>query len=145
MYLNPNKLFLKLKMAKADGSYLKKLAKIERQHLLIIDDFGLQPLDNQNRLALLEIIDDRQYKGSLIITSQLPVTGWHRLIGEKTIADAILDRLLHPSHHIELKRESMRRKKVSLFIDLIHFNTRKSSFVLEKSGVVNLVRHRWSI
>jgi len=111
MYFNATKLFSKLKMAKADGSYLKELAKIERQHLVIIDDFGLQPLDNQNRLALLEIIEDRQNKGSLIVTSQLPVTGWYSVIGEKTIADAILDRLIHQSHRIELKGESMRKKR----------------------------------
>jgi DNA replication protein DnaC len=111
MYFNANKLFAKLKMAKADGSYLKELAKIERQHLVIIDDFGLQALDNPNRLALLEIIEDRQNKGSLIVTSQLPVTGWYSVIGEKTIADAILDRLIHGSHRIELRGESMRRKR----------------------------------
>ena len=111
MYFNATKLFSKLKMAKADGSYLKELAKIERQHLIIIDDFGLQPLDNQNRLALLEIIEDRQNKGSLIVTSQLPVTGWYSVIGEKTIADAILDRLIHQSHRIELRGESMRKKR----------------------------------
>ena len=111
MYFNATKLFSKLKMAKADGSYLKELAKIERQHLVIIDDFGLQPLDNQNRLALLEIIEDRQNKGSLIVTSQLPVTEWYAVIGEKTIADAILDRLIHQSHRIELRGESMRKKR----------------------------------
>jgi DNA replication protein DnaC len=111
MYFNATKLFSKLKMAKADGSYLKELAKIERQHLIIIDDFGLQLLDNQNRLAMLEIIEDRQNKGSLIITSQLPVNNWYSVIGEKTIADAILDRLIHQSHRIELRGESMRKKR----------------------------------
>ena len=98
-------------MAKADGSYLKELAKIERQHLVILDDFGLQPLDNQNRIALLEIMEDRHNKGSIIITSQIPVQGWYDIIGEKTIADAILDRLIHQSHRIELTGESMRRKR----------------------------------
>ena len=111
LYFNATKLFAKLKMAKADGSYLKELAKIERQHLVIIDDFGLQPLDNQNQLTLLEIIEDRQNKGSMIVTSQLPVTGWYSIIGEKTIADAILDRLIHQSHRIELRGESMRKKQ----------------------------------
>lgn len=111
MYFNANRLFAKLKMAKADGSYLKELAKIERQHLIILDDFGLQPLDNQNRLALLEIIEDRHGKGSVIITSQLPVSGWYDIIGEKTIADAIMDRLIHQAHRIELSGESMRKKK----------------------------------
>jgi len=85
MYFNITRLFAKLKMAKADGSYLKELAKIERQHLLILDDFGLQPMDNQNRLAFLEIMEDRTAKGSIIITSQLPVSKWYEIIGEKTI------------------------------------------------------------
>ena len=98
-------------MAKADGSYLKELAKIERQHLIILDDFGLQPLDNQNRIALLEIMEDRNNKGSVIVTSQIPIEGWYNIIGEKTIADAILDRLIHQSHRIELAGESMRRKR----------------------------------
>ena len=110
MYFNTTKLFAKLKMAKADGSYLKELAKLERQHLIILDDFGLQPLDNQNRMALLEIIEDRNGRGSLIVTSQVPVSGWYDVIGEKTIADAILDRLIHQSHRIELAGESMRKK-----------------------------------
>jgi DNA replication protein DnaC len=111
MYFNTTKLFSKLKMAKADGSYLKDLAKMEKQHLIILDDFGLQPLDSQNRIALLEIIEDRHNKGSMIVTSQLPVEGWYEIIGEKTIADAILDRLIHQSHRIELSGESMRRKR----------------------------------
>jgi len=111
MYFNITKLFSKLKMAKADGSYLKELAKIERQHVIILDDFGLQPLDSQNRITLLEVIEDRHNKGSVILTSQLPVKGWYEVIGEKTIADAILDRLIHQSHRIELAGESMRRKR----------------------------------
>jgi len=111
MYFNTTKLFAKLKMAKADGSYLKELAKMQRQHLVILDDFGLQPLDNQNRMALLEIIEDRNGKGALIVTSQLPIKRWYDVIGDKTIADAILDRLIHQSHRIELSGESMRRKR----------------------------------
>jgi len=113
MYFNTTRLFAKLKMAKADGSYLKELAKIERHHLLILDDFGLQPMDNQNRLAFLEIMEDRTGKGSVIITSQLPVDRWYDIMGEKTIADAIMDRLVHQSHRIELKGESMRKKRSS--------------------------------
>ena len=111
VYFNTSKLFAKLKMAKADGSYLKELAKIERQHVIILDDFGLQPLDNQNRIALLEIIEDRHNKGGIIVTSQLPIKGWYEIIGEKTIADAVLDRLIHQSHRIELRGESMRKKR----------------------------------
>jgi len=111
MYFNTTKLFSMLKIAKADGSYLRLLAKMERQKLIILDDFGLQPLDGQNRIALLEIIEDRHSKGSMIVTSQIPVTGWYEIIGEKTIADAILDRLVNQSTRIELQGESMRRKR----------------------------------
>lgn len=110
-YYNTTKLFSMLKMAKADGSYLKELIKIEKQQLIILDDFGLQPLDSQNRIALLEIIEDRTGKGSVIVTSQVPVKAWYETIGEKTIADAILDRLIHGANRIELQGESMRRKR----------------------------------
>lgn len=109
-YSNITKLFAKLKMAKADNSYMKELAKIERQHLLILDDFGLQPLDAQNRQTLMEMIEDRHGKSATVITSQLPVKGWYEVIGEKTIADALLDRLVHSAHRIELKGESLRKK-----------------------------------
>jgi DNA replication protein DnaC len=111
-YANVAKLFSKLKMGKADGSYAREIAKIERQDLLILDDFGLLPIDNQNRSALMEIVEDRHTKASMIITSQLPVNAWHDVIGEKTIADAILDRFVHDAHRIELKGESMRKIKV---------------------------------
>lgn len=110
-YFNTTKLFTKLKIAKADGSYLRELAKLERQNVIILDDFGLQALDSQNRITLLEIIEDRHHKGSIIVTSQIPVQGWYDIIGEKTIADAILDRLIHQSHRIELSGESMRKKR----------------------------------
>jgi DNA replication protein DnaC len=110
-YASTPKLFAKLKMAKADGSYIKELARIERQQLLILDDFGLQPFDAQSRAALMELIEDRHGKTSLIITSQLPVSKWFEVIGEKTIADAILDRIVHDAHRIELKGDSMRRKR----------------------------------
>ncbi|WP_452600005.1 IS21-like element helper ATPase IstB [Pontimicrobium sp. MEBiC01747] len=110
-YYNINKLFGKLKLAKADGSYLKEIDRIERQDLLILDDFGLQELDNNKRQAFMEIIEDRHGKRSTIIASQLPVMGWHQIIGEQTIADAILDRLVHAAHRVELKGESMRRKR----------------------------------
>jgi DNA replication protein DnaC len=110
-YFNTSKLFAKLKMAKADGSYLRELAKIERQDVIILDDFGLQALDSHNRITLLEIIEDRHNNGSIIVTSQIPVQGWYDIIGEKTIADAILDRLIHQSHRLELKGESMRKKR----------------------------------
>lgn len=112
LYASTPKLFAKLKMAKANGSYIKEIAKIEKQQLLILDDFGIQPFDTQSRAALMEIIEDRHSKTSLVITSQLPVSKWHEVIGEKTIADAILDRIVHDAHRIELKGESMRKKRI---------------------------------
>ena len=110
MYFNTAKLFTMLKTSKADGSYHKLINKLEKQDLLILDDFGLKPLDNINRHALMEIIEDRHGKKSTIIASQLPVSKWHDIIGEKTLADAILDRLVHTAHRIDIKGESMRRK-----------------------------------
>ena len=101
----------RLRMAKADGSYLKEISRLERQHLLVLDDFGLQTLDGPNRLALLEIIEDRHGKGSVLITSQVPVSGWYEIIGEKTVADAIMDRLVHDAHRIELMGDSMRKTR----------------------------------
>lgn len=110
LYTNATRLFAQLKMAKADGSAIKEMARIEKQDLLIIDDFGIQPFDHQSRLSLLEIIEDRHGKRSTIFTSQVPVTQWHDVIGEQTVADAILDRIVHNAHRIELKGESLRRK-----------------------------------
>lgn len=113
MYYNTSKLLSKLKIAKADGTYNREIKKIDRNQLLILDDFGLQQLDNQNRSALLEIIEDRHGRSSTIITSQLPVSKWYDCIGDKTLADAIMDRLVHQSHRIELMGESMRKKRVT--------------------------------
>ena len=110
MYANTSKLFSRLKMAKANGLYVKEMAKIERQDLLILDDFGLQPLDTTNRNILMEINEDRHGKGATIITSQLPVSKWHEVIGEQTVADAILDRIVHSAYRIEIKGESLRKK-----------------------------------
>jgi DNA replication protein DnaC len=114
MYFNASKLFSQLKMAKGDGSYSKEIKAIEKQQLIIIDDFGIQPLDGHNRAALMEIIEDRHAKSSIIITAQVPVNLWYEVIGEKTIADAILDRIIHGAHRIELAGESLRKKKISL-------------------------------
>lgn len=117
LYFNTNKMLAKLKMAKADGSYLRELSKIERHQLIILDDFGLQMLDKQNRMTLLEIIEDRHDKGAIIFTSQLPVNEWYEIIGEKTVADAIMDRLVHNAQRIELTGESMRRKRHKKLIE----------------------------
>ena len=110
LYQNATRLFAQLKMAKADGSAIKELMKIEKQDLLILDDFGIQPFDQQSRASLLDIIEDRHGKRSTIITAQVPVKQWYDLIGEKTIADAVMDRIVHNAQRIELKGESLRRK-----------------------------------
>lgn len=110
LYANATRLFAQLKMAKADSSAIRDLAKIERQDLLILDDFGIQPFDQASRTSLLEIIEDRHGKRSTIITSQLPIKKWYEVIGETTVADAILDRILNNAQRIELKGESLRRK-----------------------------------
>lgn len=111
VYFNTTKLFTMLKMSKADGSYVKQINKLEKQDLLILDDFGLKVLDNINRHSFMEIIEDRHGKKSTIIASQLPVEAWHETIGEQTIADAILDRLVHTAHRIDIKGEPMRKKQ----------------------------------
>lgn len=109
LYFNTQRLFARLKMAKGDGSYFKEIAKIEKQDLLILDDFGLVPLDHHQRNTLMEIIEDRHGRKSMLISSQLPVASWYEIIGESTIADAILDRLVHKAHRLEISGESMRK------------------------------------
>jgi len=111
LYMNTQKLFTRLRVAKADGSYPKETDRIEKQDLFILDDFGLQPLDANNRMALLEIIEDRHERKSMIISSQLPLEKWYEVIGESTVADAIIDRLFNGSHRIELDGDSLRKKK----------------------------------
>ena len=118
LYEHTSKLFARLKMGKADGTYLKEITRMEKQELLIIDDFGIQPLDQQSRTMLMEIIEDRHGKASTIFTSQVPVNKWHEVIGEQTIADAILDRIIHDAHRLELKGESMRKKRAILTEEL---------------------------
>lgn len=110
-YASTYKLFSNLKKGKADGSYYSMLKKIEKQQVLILDDFGLKPMDHHARMALMEIIEDRHQKFSTIITTQKPIKHWHDIIGESTIADAILDRLVHSAHKIVLKGESLRKMK----------------------------------
>jgi DNA replication protein DnaC len=110
-YFSMTKLLQRLQLAKADGSYIKELVKIEKTQLLILDDWGLQPLDTQTKLTLLQIIEDRHGKAATVITSQLPVAQWFDYIAEPTLADAIMDRILQQAHRIELKGESMRKRK----------------------------------
>jgi DNA replication protein DnaC len=109
-YLNMNRFTEKIMLAKLDGSYLKVLNHYERVPLLILDDFGLSPLDHTMKLALLQILEDRYARKSIIVTSQLPVAKWHEYIQEPTLADAIMDRLTARAHRIELKGTSRRRK-----------------------------------
>ncbi len=110
-YHSCSKFFEKFRIAKADGTYTQEINKIAKLDLLIIDDFGLKILDTNQRLIFLEVIEDRHGKKSTIISSQLPVNKWYEIIGESTIADAILDRLVHSSYRVELKGESMRKLK----------------------------------
>jgi len=111
LYFGINRFLEKISSSKLDGSFIKLLNQIEKTHLLILDDFGIHPLDTVTRLALLQIMEDRYGKKSVIITSQLPITKWHEYIGESTIADAIMDRLAVNAHRIDLKGESLRKKK----------------------------------
>ncbi len=111
-YLNMNRLIEKVNLSKLDGSYIKLLNHLERQTLIILDDFGLQNLGQEVRLTLLQLLEDRYGKKSIIVTSQLPVAKWYEYINDPTLADAILDRLTANAHRIELKGESLRRKKM---------------------------------
>lgn len=110
-YANLNRLFTQLKVAKADGSYLQKVARIEKQDLLILDDFGLKPLDRQKSHFLMDLLEDRHAKRSTMIAAQVPVQNWHQLFAESTLADAIMDRLLQHAHRIELHGASLRKRQ----------------------------------
>jgi DNA replication protein DnaC len=112
MYCNTARLMGLLKTAKAKGNILQELKKIERPDLLIPDDFGLQPFDSHTRGSLPEIIEDRRQRKSTIITSQIPVKDRYDVIGEKTPSDALLDRIVHQAIRIELRGESLRKRKV---------------------------------
>ena len=100
-----------LKEAKKSGMYLKQLAKLYKTDLLILEDFGLNTFEHESRLVLLDIMEDRHGRKSTIFLSQLPVTSWHGIIGDSTIADAVMDRIAYGSYRIELNGESVRKKK----------------------------------
>lgn len=108
-YYNFLKLTKTTKLARLDGTIHKLLNTISKQDLLILDDFGLTHLDNQQQMDLMEIIEDRHGRKATIIASQMPVASWYEIIGEATLADAILDRLVHSSHRLELKGNSLRK------------------------------------
>jgi DNA replication protein DnaC len=111
LYVRAPKLFEDLAMAHGDGSFPRRLKRLGAVDLLILDDWGLEPLTPQARHDLLEILEDRYGRKSTLVTSQVPVADWHGLIGHATYADAILDRLVHNAHRVDLAGESLRRKK----------------------------------
>jgi DNA replication protein DnaC len=113
-YIRAPRLFHDVALARADGSYAKLMNKLAKTRVLVIDDLGLAPLADPQRRDLLEIIEDRQGLTSTIVASQLPVENWHENIGDPTIADAILDRLVHNAHRINLKGTSMRKKRAKV-------------------------------
>jgi DNA replication protein DnaC len=108
-YFRLSRLFLELTQAKADGSYSKLLRQLARVDVLLLDDWGLEPLQQSQRHDLMEILDDRHGTTSTIVISQLPTDQWYAGIGDNTLADAILDRLMHNAHDIKLQGESMRK------------------------------------
>jgi DNA replication protein DnaC len=113
LYKRAPRLFADLATARGEGRLPKLLAALERTRLLIIDDWGPEPLTADQRRDLLEIVDDRYDKGSLLITSQVPVGRWHEVIGDMTLGDAILDRIVHRAHRIDLKGASLRKRQTA--------------------------------
>jgi len=114
MYLRISRLFEDLALAKGDGRYIKMLATFAKTDLLILDDYGLAKLNREKRHDLLEILEDRHGLRSTLVTSQLPIKNWHEQVGDPTLADAILDRVVHNAHKIELEGDSMRKRKANL-------------------------------
>ncbi len=110
-YYRVSRLLEDIEKAHGDGSLGKLRAKLAKTNLIILDDWGLSPMSTRGRAELLELLDDHMEYGSILITSQLPIEQWHDYIGDATIADAILDRLVNRAHHIKLRGESMRKRK----------------------------------
>jgi DNA replication protein DnaC len=111
LFIRAEQLFRELDMGRGDGSYGRRLREFSRVDVLIVDDWAMTPLDDSARRAFLEICDERYQNRSTMLTSQLPVSAWHAQIGDPTIADSILDRLVHNAHRIEMQGDSMRRKQ----------------------------------
>jgi DNA replication protein DnaC len=109
-YFNVQKFLIQTKLLRSTGTLARFFERLAKTRLLILDDFGLTPLDAQQCLDILELIEDRHARQAIFIASQLPVANWFDIIAEPTIADAILDRLVHTAHRIELKGDSMRKK-----------------------------------
>jgi DNA replication protein DnaC len=112
-YERTSRLLDSLRLARGDGSYGKRLIQLAKTDMLILDDFGLKPLAQTERHDLLEVVEDRHGARSTLITSQLPVSSWHEYLGDPTVADALLDRLLSHAHRLELKGESMRPRQAA--------------------------------
>ena len=110
LYYNMNRLMEHIAVAQAEGSTIKWLDRLKKARLLILDDFGLQPIKHTVKLLLLQLLEDRYERAGTVIVSQLPVAKWHDYLDEPTVADAILDRLLPKAHRIELKGESLRKR-----------------------------------
>ncbi len=110
-YIRFPQFFYQIALARADGSYSPMMKRLSKTHLLVLDDLGLTPLTDTERRDLLEVIEDRNGSASTLITSQLPIEKWHDHIGDPTLADAIMDRLIHNAHRIQLKGASMRKKQ----------------------------------
>jgi DNA replication protein DnaC len=109
-YVRLPRLFEELRVAHGDGSFTRRLAQLARTDVVILDDWGLTPLDQAARADLLEVLDDRVGSRSTIVTSQLPVMHWHAYLADPTLADAILDRLVHQAHKLELTGASLRKQ-----------------------------------
>lgn len=114
LYRRMPRLLHELGVARADGSYAKLLARIAKTDLLVIDDWGLAPLGDAERRDVLEVLEDRHGSTSTVVASQVPVDAWHKYVGDPTVADAILDRLVHNAHHIKLQGDSMRKARANL-------------------------------
>lgn len=113
-YIRAPRLFQDLHIARGDGSYAATMKKLAKKRLLVIDDLGLAPMTDPERRDLLEVIEDRHGLASTIVISQLPLEHWYEMVGDPTIADAILDRIIHNAHKMHLKGESMRKKQTVL-------------------------------
>lgn len=130
-YFRFPKLFRLLEIAQGDGTYTKTIDTLAKTQLLILDDFGVAPMTDRHRRDLLEIMDDRYNQSSTLITSQLPVNLWHEAIGDATLSDAILDRIIHNAHRIEMSGDSMRKKQAS---DLSNNDTEKTQKLANKES-----------
>lgn len=108
-YFQCMKYFKHLNFSRNENKYLKEMKHLQKLDLIILDDLGLEPFDTSSRLSLLEILEDRYNRASTIIVSQIPVSSWHKIIGDKTIADAICDRIVHSAYRIDMKGESVRK------------------------------------